>query len=334
MKFYLLPSNKILEFIEGLSQQGPVYYPQMVDGKAHLTRFEQDKDFLPEFKAIRTAENIKHFFLPSRDTVAGYPKDAKISAPHQVLFGVKNCDLRGVDVYDRVFLRWEPVDPLYKARRDNTIIISADCPEPEDTCFCNLVGLNPYAEGIADLNFTVVESGLLFEVFSEKGKKLINQFKELFSEPNKGDEKERQRIRRSAVQKLNKFNERPFGEDLPSKIENADQKKIHQARNDCVECLSCLYSCPTCYCFLLSDYKKGKIIERVRVWDGCYYAAYARVGGGMNPRPKFDKRFWNRFLCKFSYFHQYEGLYACTGCGRCNLGCMAKIDIREILWQL
>ncbi len=334
MKFYLLPSNKILDFIQGLSRKGPVYYSQLRDGNTHLVRFDPDKDFLPEFKGIRTAENIKHFFLPSRSTVARYPDDEKISAPHQVLFGVKSCDLRGVDVYDRIFLKWEPIDPLYKARRENTIIISADCPEPADTCFCNLVGINPYAEATADLNFTEIESGLLFETFTKKGEEIIKQFQDLFTEPDKGDEKERQMIRRSAVQKLRAINEKQFRAGLAQAVEQVDEEKVRQARDECVECLSCLFSCPTCYCFLLADYKKGKNIERVRVWDGCYYSGYARVGGGMNPRPKFDERFWNRFLCKFTYFYQYEEIYACTGCGRCNSGCMAKIDIREILWQL
>jgi len=84
----------------------------------------------------------------------------------------------------------------------------------------------------------------------------------------------------------------------------------------------------------LSDYKRGKDVERVRTWDACYYSAYARVGGGANPRGKLDERFWNRFECKFNYFYQYEQMYACSGCGRCFRGCSGKIDIREILWNL
>jgi ferredoxin len=59
--------------------------------------------------------------------------------------------------------------------------------------------------------------------------------------------------------------------------------------------------------------------------------AYARVGGGLNPRSDFPQRFRNRFECKFSAFPINHGLYGCSGCGRCITACPARIDIREIL---
>ncbi|HEC77770.1 MAG TPA: hypothetical protein ENI34_01335 [candidate division WOR-3 bacterium] len=334
MKLYLLPSDKILDFVAKLSEDGLVFYPVSEDDKTHLVKFDKDKEFEPDFEKVRTAENIKHFLFPSRAVVAKFPKDTAVKAKKQYLFGIKNCDLRGVDIYDRVFLNAEPVDPLYKKKRENTILISADCPEPEDCCFCNLVGLNPYAEAVCDLNFTKIDSGLLFEAFTKKGEKIIDDNSALFKEATKEDEKERSRIRKNAVKKLNKINEKPFKEDLAERLEKVDEKFKHEIREDCVECFACLHACPTCYCFLLSDYKKGKEFERVRTWDVCYYAAYARVGGGANPRSSLDERFWNRFLCKFDYFKAYEGIYSCSGCGRCYRGCSAKIDIREILWKL
>ena len=63
-------------------------------------------------------------------------------------------------------------------------------------------------------------------------------------------------------------------------------------------------------------------------------AAYARVGGGANPRAEFLKRFANRFLCKFSDFKFDHGMFACSGCGRCFKACMGKIDIRVVLGEL
>lgn len=334
MKLYLLPSNNIKSFMEKLAQDGSVYYPVLEDDKTHLVKFTEDKEFEPNFEKIRTAENIKHFFFPSRDVVAKFPKDSKIKAEKQYLFGVKNCDLRGIDVYDRVFLRTDPVDPMYKERREKTIIISADCPEPADCCFCNLVGISPYGADTCDINVTKVSAGLLCEVFTKLGEQVINKNKDLFDEAGKEAPKEREKTRKGALKELDKINEKPFKEDISERIEKAGKKTMQDAQKDCVECFACLHACPTCYCFLLSDYKKGKDIERVRTWDACYYAAYARVGGGANPRSDLVERFWNRFLCKFNYFNEYEGFLACSGCGRCYRGCSAKIDIREILWKL
>ena len=160
MKSYLLSPDKLSDFVRVLSRDGSLYYPQLEDGKTHLVKYDEDKPLDPNFEKIRTAENVKHFFFPSRDTVARFPKDEVKAVPKSILFGIKNCDLRGIDVYDRVFMGWDPVDPFYRERRDKILIISADCPEPEDSCFCNLVSLNPYGDGISDLNFTEVSGGL------------------------------------------------------------------------------------------------------------------------------------------------------------------------------
>lgn len=334
MKSYLLSPDKILTFVKELSRDGSLYYPMFEEGRTHLVRFDEAKEFKPDFMRIRTAENIKHFFFPSRDTVAAFPKDKTREVTKRYLFGVKNCDLRGVDVYDRVFMGWEPVDPFYKEHRDKTILISADCPDPEDSCFCNLLGLNPYPDGISDLNFTELPNGLLFEACTKRGEEIIDAYRSMFAEATGTDESERKAIREDAIKKLNKINSKPFRKDLPARVEAAGKEKIRNARDECVECHACLHACPTCYCFLLSDYKKGEDVERVRIWDACYYAAYARVGGGANPRSEIDERFWNRFQCKFDFFTKYENIYGCSGCGRCLLGCSAKIDIREILWNV
>lgn len=334
MKLYLLHSSKFLDFFSNLANDGSVFYPVLEEEKTHIVRYDTDKKFEPNFEKIRTAENVKHFFFPSRDVVAAFPDDTKKKAEKQYIVGIKNCDLRGIDVYDKVFLQWEPVDPIYQQRRENTIVISADCPQPEDCCFCTLVGLKPYAEGVSDINMTPVSAGLLFEALSERGEGVISRTKDLFTEVDKEQVKERDAIRKAAVKKLGTINERNFKDDIDKRVDKANSETIRDARNDCVECHSCLHVCPTCYCFLLSDHKRGKDVERVRTWDACYYAAYARVGGGANPRSKLDDRFWNRFQCKFNFFKQYENFYACSGCGRCFRGCSAKIDIREILWKL
>lgn len=334
MKSYLLSQDKLLTFVRELSRDGSLFFPTYEDGKTHLVRFDENSPFKPDFIKIRTAENIKQFFFPVRDTVAKFPKDEMSPVDKRYLLGVKNCDLRGIDVYDRVFMGWEPVDPFYKARRDKTIVISADCPEPEDSCFCNLLGLNPFGDAISDLNLTVTSSGLLFEAFTKRGEEIVGTHKTLFVEAKEADERDRKAIRDNAVKKLSSINSKPFKKDLADRIRGVDKERMRDARGECVECHACLHGCPTCYCFLLSDYRRGKDIERVRLWDACYYAAYARVGGGANPRSRIDERFWNRFQCKFDFFSKYENIYACSGCGRCLLGCSSKIDIREILWNV
>ena len=333
MDSYYIPIDKILDFAVKISENSALFYPVIENNRAFFTRFEKDKEFKPDFTKIRSAHNIRHFLFPDRDSVARFPNDREPRSLSRVLMGVKACDLRGVEVYDRVFLKAEPVDPRYRQARDATILIAADCPEPEPTCFCNLLNITPYDDRIADITMTLLGRGYLFKCQSERGRILLDKTTSLFASPDDADFKRRDDIRSRAIGILSKINPNPLIAKFESRLEKTLSQKVREARAECVECFACLHACPTCYCFLLSDYRRGRDTERVRTWDACYYGAYARVGGGANPRSRFDKRFWNRFLCKFSYFNDYEKMHACSGCGRCFSGCSARIDIRKILAQ-
>jgi sulfhydrogenase subunit beta (sulfur reductase) len=197
-----------------------------------------------------------------------------------------------------------------------------------------MVGVKPYAEKTADIALTTTAKGFLIESLTPNGSAWIEEVSGFLKNAEPAQEKEREESRDRALKALAKINENSLYPDLSQRVGKAGIQAVRQARDECVECFGCLHCCPTCYCFLLNDYERGKEMERVRIWDACYYSAYARVGGGANPRGRFDKRFWNRFQCKFNYFLQYEKFYACSGCGRCWLGCSAKIDIRKILSQV
>jgi sulfhydrogenase subunit beta (sulfur reductase) len=334
VSLYFLPQDNLTKLALKLSENSVLYYPILEEKKAHLTIFNEKNPFDPNFTKIRTVQNLKHILFPSRDIVARFPNDRDLRPEKRVVLGAKNCDIRGVEVYDRVFLNREPVDPFYKLRRDNTLIIAADCPEPEVSCFCNLIGIKPYPERTADAVLSQVSRGYIIEPLTPKGIQWIEEMTVLFRAAEFAEEKERDESRDRSMKALTKINETALAQDLSHKVEKAGSQIIRQARDECVECFGCLHVCPTCYCFLLDDYQRGQEVERTRIWDACYYSAYARVGGGANPRGKFDKRFWNRFQCKFNYFLQYEKFYACSGCGRCALGCSAKIDIRKVLSQV
>jgi heterodisulfide reductase subunit C len=103
---------------------------------------------------------------------------------------------------------------------------------------------------------------------------------------------------------------------------------------DCVECGACNFICCTCHCFLLSDVQERNQSPRLRVWDSCQYANFARVAGGANPLKRRAQRLRNRFEKKFDFFIDNLGMPACEGCGRCIEACPAKIDIREVLKDL
>lgn len=326
-----MPLDKFVPLLLRLIEKYEVFIPTIEQERPHFHRFSSEDTSTISFEHIRTVEPVKHFLFKPIESVASFDKPLEKGIKPQAIVGIKRCDLKAIEVYDKVFLDSEFVDPFYKKRRETTILISADCPQPEPTCFCNLLGLNPWVDEGADLNVTPVRSGYVIEPLSSKGEAIIEENKIWFENTSPEDLEQREASRKKALDKLKEINPDRFKEDLYERVNVNEQKFCLSEASGCVECCGCLMCCPTCYCFLLYDEPSN---ERVRIWDACYYAAYARVGGGANPMPDFTSRFKNRFECKFNYFYKYHGFFACTGCGRCISGCMGKIDIRKILLKL
>ena len=59
-----------------------------------------------------------------------------------VIFGMRACDVRAIEVMDNVFLT-DPVDSYYKSRREHGIVVALACHEPEESCFCTVFGVDP-----------------------------------------------------------------------------------------------------------------------------------------------------------------------------------------------
>ena len=74
--------------------------------------------------------------------------------------------------------------------------------------------------------------------------------------------------------------------------------------------------------------------RRIRMWDSCFHAGYARMAGGGTPRLQLTERFRNHYFHKFVSFPKNWGITACSGCGRCIDACMGRIDKRECLHRL
>lgn len=337
MDIFFLPNERCIEWLARLGDEYKIFLPISVNGKVHWQPFDKAKLSLETIalREIRAAEPIKAFLFRPRESVATFPQPLEPApAPPALLFGVKACDLRGLAAHQKMFLEGEYPDPFYAERLKNTVFVAADCPTPKESCFCNLVGVVPYATENADVSLTVLDEGWLLQPISERGRELIE--KPGVTSADESQKARRESLRAEALKSLQRINPKPWNPLLPQMIAERtnDERFWSQAAQECVECFACLLNCPTCFCFLLFDQAKGEAVERTRIWDACYMAMYARVGGGANPRPKFLQRFINRFHCKFMNAKNLHGFYFCSGCGRCFTSCMGKIDIRDILGRL
>ena len=287
----------------------------------------------------RATEPVKTLFLPPRGEVSRFfGEKLRPGTPERILVGARQCDLAALRILDHVFLEGPFEDPFYAARRERTLVVSADCTEPSDVCFCTLVEGKPYPERGFDLNLSEADGKLLVETGSEKGEKFVEKHKSRFREATDSErfarDEARKKVRANLVARVG--NQQL---DFPDKVRHIargrEEHPVWDARSaDCVECGACNFVCPTCHCFYLLDVEEAGGVRRFVTWDSCQYPKFARVAGGANPRPRRAERLLNRFEKKFSFFCDTMDALGCTGCGRCVEVCAGKIDIREILKEL
>ncbi len=337
MKF--IDSTNFERLLKGISRERELYIPVKSDetGKNHLHHVVEFP--LPEnmnMGGYRTVEPLKGIAQRLRYPVAEYPSEQKDNMPRLdeecVVAGARACDLYAMGLIDRVEIEGEYTDPFYRIRRENMLTIGADCTDCGESCFCNLLGYNPWPGEGFDLSVSRVSGGYLIEAGSERGEKILEEHRELLAEPREAQTKSRESTRAEVLDKLKKINlDYPGGEDVTGMIRGKLTNEVwDEVAEKCVECGACTNICPTCYCFLLYDQKTGgEHFQRVLSWDSCQLTGYARMAGMLNPRPRLTDRVIHRYYHKYDYLPESHGEIFCTGCGRCIDTCSATIDMRE-----
>ena len=332
------------KLLDRFAEDGKVYTPQAVLDREGVPRYpyelrSADKPF--SYFGYRPVQPLKTFLFSCRLKVAEYPakegKEPPPSTEKVFVVGAAACDIVSLKSLDAVFLQEEFTDIFYSARRENTFIVTADCTEPRENCFCTLADHGPFPKEGFDLNLSRVEDGYIIEAGSVKGEKVITDNSQFFSDAGKDRLSARDGKRSETVSKVeeqNKEFELSKNRQSICEIQRESEDWFEHVKN-CVECGACLFSCPTCHCFLLYDQAgtEGKF-QRIKEWDVCVYGGFSRMSGGSSPRLGLMERFRHRYLHKFEYYPKNFDFEACTGCGRCIEGCMGKIDMRKVLKAL
>jgi sulfhydrogenase subunit beta (sulfur reductase) len=347
MEYLFIHAEELHKFLTDLENEFLVYALFRKGNTQYLGEFSRETrgskecpngEMIPGFNVggVRSPEPLKSFFFNARKQVAeNY--DGNLLAGREkaiCLVGVKACDLQGLRILDSVFSEGGYKDPYYTRERNRTLIISADCTNALDECFCLSLHGKPYPEDGFDLNLSDIGNGYVVETGSERGRDLIKN-SPLFS-PALKEQKMKRENQRTAVSGKVRSNiiehNIPDWDNLKGVIgKNYKSGLWEEEAGTCVECGACNTICPTCHCFLLYDQLVEDRLGRFRIWDSCLIKDFATVAGGANPRAKLWMRLRNRFEKKFDFFPETTGDFACTGCGRCILACPGKIDIREVL---
>ncbi len=318
-----------------IAETGDLFVPAKVAGQTNFTLWTEETQV--DVDTLKTVKSPKDVFFPQSEnlyTVNKVDNKYKITpeelcARQFVVFGMKACDIQGIRVLDKVFLS-NPVDSFYKARRDNGTIVALACGEPEESCFCQVFGID-CAEPEADVACWIVGEDLCWKALTEKGEALTAKVAALLSEGDEAAVEAKKAEIRAIVEKL------PYtGLDLEGWHGDATKEKFdspvwEELYKPCLACGTCTFVCPTCQCYDIKDYDTGHGIQRYRCWDSCMYSDFTMMAHGNN-RTSQLQRFRQRFMHKLVYFPaNNDGMYSCVGCGRCVDKCPAHLNIVKVI---
>ena len=318
-----------------IAETKDLYLPIRVADQVNFGAYTQDADV--SLETLKTVKSPKDAFFPQSETLYTCNKtENKISiTPEElqnkefVVFGIKGCDVKGIEVLDKVFLS-EPVDTFYKARRDHGILVALACNEPEESCFCKAFGID-CTDPKADVATWLVEDVLYWNPLTEKGSALTDAVKDLLSDADDSKVKEQQEKTKVIVEKLPYMNlslEGWNGDVLTEKFDSPLWEELYQP---CLACGTCTFVCPTCQCYDIKDYNTGNGVQRYRCWDSCMYSDFTMMAHGNNRNSQMQ-RFRQRFMHKLVYFPaNNNGMYSCVGCGRCVEKCPASLNIVKVV---
>ena len=206
---YKIAKENLSALFRMIAASQELYLPVKVSGQVNFRAWSEDAEV--DLDTLKTVKSPKDAFFPQSENLYTVKKEGKklsvepeaLKEQKFVVFGMKACDVQGVQVLDKVFLT-EPIDSFYAARREHGTIVAMACHEPEESCFCKVFGID-CAEPVADVAVWMVEENLYWKSLTEKGEALTKTVKELMGDADQSEEEKVEAEKtaiRSIVEKL------------------------------------------------------------------------------------------------------------------------------------
>ncbi len=256
-------------------------------------------------------------------------EDEETEPVREAFLGLRACDLKAIEVLDRVLGAGHAAEPGYMRRREQALIIAVNCTQPGGTCFCVSMGSGPGAESGFDLVLTERVDGqqpaFLVETGSPRGARLLD---EIGGRPATAQDLEAAAAAVACAAEA-------MGREMvagvaPLLARNLEHPRWAAVAERCLACGNCTMVCPTCFCSTVEDRTSldGATAERWRHWDSCFTLDFSYVYGG-SIRRTAAARYRQWMTHKLSTWHEQFGTSGCVGCGRCITWCPVGIDITE-----
>ena len=144
---YKIAKSNLPALFRAIAETKELYLPIRRAGQVNFGPWSEDAEV--DVETLKTVKSPKDVFFPQSENLYSCEREGKdikiepqaLQDQEFVVFGMKACDIKGVEVLDKVFLA-DPIDTFYAARRDHGIIVAMACHEPEESCFCKVFGVD------------------------------------------------------------------------------------------------------------------------------------------------------------------------------------------------
>ena len=329
--------SQLDELFAAVAEAMPLYLPTQGKNGANYTKWQSGAVWS---NTCNTQKGPKDLFFPQSEDLMAFKTrgktieiiDTRNEAEDFVVFGVRACDVKSLEILDRVFLS-EPKDSYYASRREHGIIISLACNRPTENCFCGSFGIDA-SNPNGDVTCWLTEDALYLRGNTEKGEKFMALAAPFVTEcDDTAAEAQKEKIGKIMARlPLADLKTDAFGGGKTEEFFNSPQwEKLSES---CLGCGTCTFVCPTCQCYDIRDYKTNDGVVRYRCWDSCMYSEFTRMAHGNN-RNSQKERFRQRFMHKLVYFPENnDGVFSCVGCGRCLAKCPISMNIVKVMKAL
>lgn len=149
---YKIAKDNLAALFQLIADKQELYLPVKNAGQTNYAAWTEEAEV--DLDTLKTVKSAKDAFFPQSENLYTVKKEnkklkiepEKLKEQNFVVFGMKACDVQGVEVLDKVFLA-DPVDSFYAARREHGTIVAMACHEPEETCFCKVFGIDAGSSG-------------------------------------------------------------------------------------------------------------------------------------------------------------------------------------------
>jgi ferredoxin len=339
MKVIKIDKNNWAKGIDKSREAYQLFGP--VKDKTIVVFKELEKEIYPEMEYTDSELSAKSVIFPQTEKILEASLNESIEGHHilkrpptdyspRAVLGIRPFDAKAVQLVKLNFDTKDYRDPYWCDAYEATTFIGLAINEPSCFDFSTSTGTSPFGEEGLDVLLVDCKEEYLAKVLTEKG--------EAFLKAAGFDEETDEKASLKIIKGLKSKSEKAIVSKIDTdKLKGKTILELYEApfwddlAFSCINCGTCTYVCPTCWCFDIQDETRGKSCSRFKNWDTCMDPLFTMHGSGHNPRGEKTQRVRQRFMHKLKYFlDKYDTGIMCVGCGRCVKHCPVNIDIREV----